>query len=102
MRFGWKTTIPSQDYDYLVNSRSSFMSIYTAIINVTQGTPNQIIIEGNRPFAATDARQAIDDAWKNIVEKVREAIESKLPHHPYHWQREWNHWANHAWEFFWY
>ena len=72
-----------------------------AIINVTQGTPNQIIIEGDRPFAATDARQALDNAWKNVVEKVREAIESKLPHQPYHWQREWNHWANYAWEFFW-
>lgn len=72
-----------------------------AIIDVTQGTPNQIIIEGNDAFSATDAQEALDDAWKNIVETVRLAIEMALPHQPYHWQREWNHWANHAWEFFW-
>ena len=71
-----------------------------AIIDVTQGTPNQIIIKGNEAFSATDARLALDDAWKNIVETVRLAIETALPHQPYHWQREWNHWANHAWEFF--
>lgn len=72
-----------------------------AIISVTQGTPNQIIIKGNTAFAKTEAQKALNDAWKNIVDAVREAIESKLSHQSYHWQREWNHWANHAWEFFW-
>ena len=72
-----------------------------AIINVTQGTPNQIIIKGDTAFSKDEAQKALNDAWKSVVETVREAIESKLPHQPYHWQREWNHWANHAWEFFW-
>ena len=72
-----------------------------ALIDVTKGTPNQIIIKGNTAFSREEAQQALNDAWKNVVEKVREAIESALPHQPYHWQREWNHWANHAWEFFW-
>ena len=81
----------AQDYDL----------VSPAIIDVTKGTPNQIIIEGNTAFPQGEARKALDNAWKRVVEKVREAIESALPHQPYHWQREWNHWANHAWEFFW-
>ena len=65
----------------------NYSVVSPAIIDVTQGTPNQIIIEGNEAFSATDARLALDDAWKNIVETVRLAIETALPHQPYHWQQ---------------
>lgn len=80
---------------------SKYTVVSPALIDVAQGTPNQIIIQGNTAFAAADAEAALNDAWKNIVETVRVTIETALPQQPYHWQREWNHWANHAWEFFW-
>jgi CRISPR-associated protein Cmr2 len=70
------------------NAKYSVVS--PALINVTQGTPNQIIIQGDTAFAAADAQKALYDAWKNIVETVRVTIENALPHQPYHWQREWN------------
>ncbi|NJL51090.1 MAG: CRISPR-associated protein Cas10 [Hydrococcus sp. SU_1_0] len=72
-----------------------------ALIDVTQGTPNQIIIEGNQVFDRAEAESSLNQAWGNIVETVRVEIENAVPHHPYHWQRDWNHWKNHAWEFFW-
>ena len=75
--------------------------ISPAIIDVTQGTPNQIIIKGDEAFPAAQAQAVLNETWKDVVETVRVAIETALPHQPYHWQREWNHWANHAWEFFW-
>lgn len=72
--------------------------ISPALINVTQGTPNQIIIEGDFPEAT--ARQVFNDAWENVVEVCRRYIENKV-NTAYTWQREWNAWSNHAWEFFW-
>lgn len=75
--------------------------ISPAIINVTQGTPNQIIIKGNKAFERQEAEKSLNVAWKTVVEQIRLEIENSIPHHPYHWQRDWNHWANHAWEFFW-
>ncbi|GAB4537427.1 MAG: type III-B CRISPR-associated protein Cas10/Cmr2 [Pleurocapsa sp.] len=72
-----------------------------AIINVTQGTPNQIIIKGNGVFDKETAKTAFDSAWREVVNSIRKFIEEALPQYqPYHWQRDWNHWANHTWEFF--
>jgi CRISPR-associated protein Cmr2 len=70
-----------------------------AVINITQGTPNQIIIKGN--FLETEAKKAFDDAWQAVVNASRDYIEQRLPNFEYHWRREWNAWNNHAWEFFW-
>lgn len=78
--------------------KNGCLVISPAIINVTQGTPNQIIIE--RDFPEATAREVFDDAWENVVEVCRRYIENKV-NTAYTWQREWNAWANHAWEFFW-
>lgn len=69
-----------------------------AIINVTQGTPNQIVIAGEFPESA--AKAALDRAWQQITQACQEWIEQHLPAN-YRWQREWNAWTNHTWEFFW-
>jgi CRISPR-associated protein Cmr2 len=73
--------------------------ISPAQINVTQGTPNQIIIKGN--FSEASAKKALDKAWEKAAHICREWIEAKLPNHPYHWDREWKAWVTHGWEFFW-
>lgn len=72
--------------------------ISPAPINLTQGTPNQIIIQGN--FSETEALKAFNQAWMAVTKACREWIERQLPLFEYHWQREWNAWTNHAWEFF--
>ena len=89
--------------------------ISPALIDVTKGTPNQIIIKGY--FPRDEATKALDDAWKKIAIGCREWIEascsdwietersrwgecwqdtSTIP-----WQSDWNAWSNYAWEFFW-
>ncbi|MFP4134824.1 MAG: Cas10/Cmr2 second palm domain-containing protein [Halothece sp.] len=76
--------------------------ISPAIINVVQGTPNQIIIEGDFPKA--EAQGTFDEAWKTIVFTCQEWLETNLspPNtHQYRWRQNWEAWANHAWEFFW-
>jgi CRISPR-associated protein Cmr2 len=73
--------------------------ISPALINLTQGTPNQIIIRGNFPEASAEA--AFHTAWQAMVEACRQAIEKRLPTFSYKWKRAWDACANHAWEFFW-
>ena len=79
--------------------------ISPASINVTQGMPNQIIIEGN--FPENEAKSALLKAWKCITETCREWIEKnveviegeKVDYTP--WRRTWGLWTKYAWEFFW-
>jgi CRISPR-associated protein Cmr2 len=79
--------------------------ISPALTNVAQGLPNVIIIEGE--FSKDAAEAAFDRAWKCAVETCRTWIETHLTtdsngnHWHYHWQRDWQQWANYAWEFFW-
>jgi CRISPR-associated protein Cmr2 len=73
--------------------------ISPALINLTQGTPNQIIIQGDFPKDA--ARAAFNKAWEAVVEVCRDTIEKRLPDFEYRWQRAWNGCSNHTWEFFW-
>ncbi|MEO1372949.1 MAG: type III-B CRISPR-associated protein Cas10/Cmr2 [Cyanobacteria bacterium J06635_10] len=76
-----------------------------ASTNVTQGMPNQIIIEGN--FPENEAKSVLLKAWKCITETCREWIETnvevvedkKVDYTP--WRRTWGLWTKYAWEFFW-
>ena len=77
--------------------------ISPALISVTQGTPNQIVICGD--FSEVSARTALARAWQAVVDVCRIEIErrlpeSKLPGH-YTWRRAWDAWGNHTWECFW-
>lgn len=77
-----------------------FKVVSPASINLTQGTPNQIIIKGN--FSEQDAKNTLDTAWSGVTKACREWIESNVTDcGTYCWQREWNLWTNYAWEFFW-
>lgn len=77
-----------------------------ALIDVTQGLPNQILIRGDFPYSK--AHDAFSDAWTRIVETCRRWIEDQISYTPEgdrweyeYWQRAWQAWTNHAWEFFW-
>jgi CRISPR-associated protein Cmr2 len=69
-----------------------------AIIDITQGTPNQIIIKGD--FDEDKAKEAFNKAWQTIVTYCRKYIEAKVPNFNYTWSRHWKAWENYAWEFF--
>jgi CRISPR-associated protein Cmr2 len=78
--------------------------ISPARINVTQGTPNQILICGTFPKEAAEA--AFYTAWQDLCHTCRDWIEHHVTTQPngqpweYHWARPWQQWINHAWEFF--
>lgn len=73
--------------------------ISPALTNLTQGTPNQIVIQGD--FPKIEAKTAFSQHWKSVIHTCRQWIEDHLPDYDYSWQRDWNLWASHAWEFFW-
>jgi CRISPR-associated protein Cmr2 len=74
--------------------------ISPALINVTQGTPNQIIIQGD--FEEKIAKKAMKKAWLAVTENCRLWIQDKVQDcGQYYWGRNWESWGNYAWEFFW-
>jgi CRISPR-associated protein Cmr2 len=75
--------------------------ISPALINVTQGTPNQIILSG-RFFGKECARLALDEAWLTVSESCRQWIENNVKDcGNYYWRRNWESWGNYTWELFW-
>ncbi len=79
--------------------------ISPARINVSQGTPNQIIIRGE--FSRDQAERSLIDAWKQLVVSCQQWIQTNVTttesgdRIQYFWDRPWKEWANHNWEFFW-
>ncbi len=79
--------------------------ISPAQIDVTQGTPNQIIIRGE--FPRDQAQAALDQAWALLIVSCQRWIKANVPTKPdgeswpNFWDRSWREWSNHTWEFFW-
>ncbi|MEC4814153.1 MAG: type III-B CRISPR-associated protein Cas10/Cmr2 [Scytonema sp. PMC 1069.18] len=82
-------TAESQGYEVVSPAR----------IDVTQGTPNQVIIEGD--FQKKDAQAALNIAWECVTESCREWIEQQIPGEYQSWRRVWGLWTKYSWEFFW-
>ncbi|MFE4108586.1 type III-B CRISPR-associated protein Cas10/Cmr2 [Almyronema epifaneia] len=77
-----------------------------ALISVTQGVPNQILIRGE--FPRQQAAQAFKQAWRDIVLTCQNWIQAKIPKQANgkcweygYWHRSWQAWIDHTWEFFW-
>jgi len=79
-------------------AKSGCQKVSPATINVTRGTPNQIIVEGK--FLESIAKSEFKRAWQKVTKTCRELIEEKVSRDDYHWRQDWNAWANHTWEFF--
>lgn len=74
--------------------------ISPALINVTQGTPNQIILDGL--LRKECGKEALNQAWLAVTETCRDWIETNVKTcGGYYWRRHWKSWGNYAWEFFW-
>ncbi|MEM9543744.1 MAG: type III-B CRISPR-associated protein Cas10/Cmr2 [Cyanobacteria bacterium P01_E01_bin.42] len=95
--------------------------ISPARVNVTLGTPNQIVVRGEFPEA--EARKVFLKAWKTIARACQSWVEQQCdewmrecwerwvrwglrqnrangkPAYP--WYDDWQRWERHAWEFFW-
>ncbi|MFK0730609.1 MAG: type III-B CRISPR-associated protein Cas10/Cmr2 [Gloeotrichia echinulata GP01] len=79
-----------------------YQVISPALIDVAQGTPNQIIIEGD--FPEEDAKAALNIAWECVTETCREWIEEQIggdSKYWRNWRRIWRLWTKYSWEFFW-
>lgn len=76
-----------------------------ARIDVARGTPNIIFIRGE--FPQDQAQNALKAAWQTLILNCRTWIENEIAENAegerwhYHWQRPWQEWNNHCWEFFW-
>jgi CRISPR-associated protein Cmr2 len=75
--------------------------VMPALINLTQGTPNNIYLWGE--VDSQNLETAFNNAWKALVDASRQYIQERCPNSgPYSadWVREWNLWSNQAWELF--
>jgi CRISPR-associated protein Cmr2 len=83
-----------------------------ALPNVTQGMPNQIILEGNLSQDDIKLIQAFfNKAWELLADSCQDWIETHVPLYQnvggneqqwYYesWRRDWQLWKKYAWEFF--
>ncbi|WP_293078486.1 type III-B CRISPR-associated protein Cas10/Cmr2 [Okeania sp. SIO3B5] len=74
-----------------------------ALINLTQGMPNQIILKGKiseDEHEIEEIESSFHQVWNILTNTCREWIEKNLNQWQYTWERDWNLWSNHAWEFF--
>ena len=78
--------------------KEGYEVVSPAIINVVQGTPNQIIILGD--FDRKQASATFNYAWKMLTRTCQQWIIDQIKQE-YQWRQEWELWTNHTWEFFW-
>ena len=92
-------------------TKQGYEVVSPALPNVTQGMPNQIVLQGNlSPNDIEAIQQAFNQGWKCLVDSCREWIEQEVKEKKdaegnviqwdYCWQRDWQLWTNHCWEFF--
>lgn len=81
--------------------------ISPGITNVTQGTPNRIVIK--KEFSHEDIKTKFILIWQKILNECKKAIydkeisradSQKLKEYSYTWNKKWNRWKCHAWEIF--
>jgi len=79
--------------------------ISPALLNITQGMPNQIIIQGD--FPQENANLVFKKAWECVTETCREWIQENIKGDAQgefqytSWKRNWGLWTKYGWEFFW-
>jgi len=75
----------------------------TANMDIVQGMPNRILLEGS--FSYNDAKSALAEGWSEIVTACRGWIEDHLTDDftfsDESWGRAWTKWKINAWEVFW-
>ncbi len=74
--------------------------ISPALINVQEGMPNRILVEG--VFCRNEVERVLIREWDRILQICRGWIERNVPTDDrYHWDAEWQRWKQYTWEIFW-
>lgn len=77
--------------------------ISPGLINQAKGMPNRILVKGD--ISPEIVKETILQSWKTILWECKHWIETHVgetsPDTFYHWNRDWQMWATHTWEFFW-
>jgi CRISPR-associated protein Cmr2 len=80
--------------------RLGLVVVSPAEVNIAQGLPNQIIVRGD--LSREEAIASFMESWRWVVDGCQEWIEGEFEGtFKFEWNREWNQWAEHAWEVFW-
>ena len=75
--------------------------ISPALPNVTQGMPNQIVLEGKlTKDQIKNIRKAFEQGWQLLADTCRDWIERNVTQEEYYWERDWRLWKQYTWEFF--
>jgi CRISPR-associated protein Cmr2 len=90
----------SQKLAIAANQRPELEVISPALINMQEGMPNRILIEGL--FERNNVEKVLIEAWDDILKTCRIWIETNVPSDDrYHWDAEWQRWKQYTWEIFW-
>ena len=86
-----------------VAQEQSCTIISPGLIDVAKGMPNRILVKGD--ISPETLKETIFQSWKTILWECKQWIETHVgettPDTFYHWNRDWQMWATHTWEFFW-
>ena len=114
--YGSSYILSSLAHSICIEADNELHVISPAPLNIAQGTPNQILIQGN--LSQPTAQDTFNQSWKQILQACQTWIEQTVVHQwqwnqetqtydqtatpwQYRWDREWKLCATHAWEFFW-
>ena len=76
----------------------NFTIISPGLPNLAKGMPNRILINGD--FPQDLVKQTLFNSWKKILWECKQWIETHVKD-VYTWDRNWEMWATHTWEYFW-
>ncbi|WP_330203593.1 Cas10/Cmr2 second palm domain-containing protein [Cyanobacterium sp. DS4] len=82
--------------DEAINQNCEIIS--PGLPNLAKGMPNRILIKGD--FPQDLVKQTLFHSWKKILWECKQWIETHVSD-VYTWDRDWEMWATHTWEFFW-
>lgn len=88
----------SQQLAEAADRKPELAVISPALINVQEGTPNRILVQGL--FERNDVTNVLLASWAKILDTCREWIEQNVPD-SYCWLQEWKKWQQYTWEIFW-
>lgn len=75
--------------------------ISPALINVQEGMPNRILVQGD--LSRNEVVKALSEAWAKVLCKCQVWVEKRLSFtsEEFFWQPEWDKWQRYTWEIFW-
>jgi CRISPR-associated protein Cmr2 len=92
----------SQELIEKLTKNNNDLVISPALLSVTQGTPNRILLKGD--FSHQIIEKELKRIWKKLLDQCEQWFENEkneeLNHFHYTWHREWKHWKAHTWELF--